>query len=204
MRGCCLGLVVLVVLAAGGAVLLWRAISAPDLGAAPAGPDHGENETAIAVTLAAQVVPQLLAGPHATVTLSEHDLTVIISENNPQPGRFHDPQARVRGGELLVSGQTSVAIFRTTTTAHVVITLDASKQVRADVASLDVGSIGVPGWLQGLVVPQAARSVSLQSFVDSPQMAPLRQQLDCVGVTSAGLVIGFHRPGAADSPNACR
>src|SRR5438270_491856 len=79
-----------------------------------AGPDDGSSQQAIAATLATQLAGHLLASAasphkgHAAVTLSEHDLTVLATANNPHPDRFHNVQARVRNGLVLVSADTSV------------------------------------------------------------------------------------------------
>ena len=49
VRGCCLLVVLLVVVLGTGAFFADRALAAPSLGASPRGPAHGESEPAIAV-----------------------------------------------------------------------------------------------------------------------------------------------------------
>jgi len=55
-HGCCAGLVLLILLAAVGTFLADRALAAPVLGAAPAGPTHGDSELAIANAAAGREV----------------------------------------------------------------------------------------------------------------------------------------------------
>jgi hypothetical protein len=142
VRGCCAGLVLLIVLAAAGAFLADRALAAPVLGAPPAGPAHGDNEVGIAVSLGASMAAQLLAGSHGVVVLSEQDLTVLADANNPQPSRYRDLQVRVRNGLLVASAQISFGPFNPTAVVHVSLTLQAGPQgpvIAAQVPEIDIG-----------------------------------------------------------------
>ncbi|MFN2581606.1 MAG: hypothetical protein ABR498_02565, partial [Candidatus Dormibacteria bacterium] len=85
IRGCCLLLIALLVVLGAAVYVADRGLAAPELGAAPQGPDHGDDQTAIAISLGTQLGAELLTTPHAYVTLSEHDLTVLADEHNRNP-----------------------------------------------------------------------------------------------------------------------
>ena len=91
VRGCCLGLLVLLILVGGSVFLADRALAAPVLGAPPAGPSHGATETAIAIALGKEMARELLVAPHGVVVLSEQDLTVLAVANNPHPNEYREP-----------------------------------------------------------------------------------------------------------------
>ena len=83
VRGCCLGLLVLLIAIGGSVFLADRALAAPELGAPPAGPSHGSTETAIAISLGTQMAAELIQGPHGVVVMSEQDLTVLAVADDP-------------------------------------------------------------------------------------------------------------------------
>ena len=118
VRGCCLGLLLLVAVAIFAAVEGFRALADPNLGPAPGGTSHGNDVTLIAAALAGDAGAQLITGEHAVVTLSEQDLTVIVLARNPSPDRFRNPQVRIRDGLLVLSAQSSIGPFGVTPVAR--------------------------------------------------------------------------------------
>ncbi len=207
VRGCCFGLVLVVVLVAGTVFVSVRALAAPDLGPAPGGTAHGSSEVVIAAALAGDAATQLVAGDHATVTLSERDLTVIANARNPSPDRFRNPQARVRNGDIVVSADTSVGPFGVTAVVRYALLFTNSSgttQVTAQVLDYSVGQLGVPGFLGDRVDPRGSSSVNLTAlFASNPILEGLSQSLDCVAVHSDGMHVGFHRPGVSATAATC-
>ena len=202
MRGCCLGVVLLIVLLGLSAFVVDRALAAPNLGAAPGGSDDGETQVAIAVSLGAQLARQLLTQPHGVVTLSEHDLTVLAREHNPHPDRLRNVVARVRDGFLLLSALTDYGPLTVTVVAHVGVDLQpGGGRLDAKVVSVDVGDLQLPGFLQDHVV--GSPTISLDQLFTSPALQVLRANIECVVVAPDGLRVGVHRPGTAASPSVC-
>src|SRR5580658_8353803 len=119
VRGCCLGLLMLLILSGGSVFVADRALAAPVLGAPPAGPSHGATEAAIAVALGKEMAEQLINTPHGVVVLSEQDLTVLADANNPHPTEYRNIQVRVRGGLVVVSAQISAGPFTPTGVVHI-------------------------------------------------------------------------------------
>jgi hypothetical protein len=207
LRGCCFGLVLVVVLVAGTVFVTVRALAAPDLGPPPGGTAHGSSEVVIAAALAGDAATQLVFGDHATVTLSERDLTVIANARNPSPDRFRNPQARVRNGDVVVSADTSVGPLGVTGVVRYVLLFSTSSgttQVSAQVVDYAVGQLGVPGFLGDRVDPRASSSVNLTAlFASNLILEGLSQSLDCVAVHDDGVHVGFHRPGVSAAPGTC-
>jgi hypothetical protein len=205
MRGCCALVAVAVVVLGFVVFLTVRVVAAPDLGAAPRGPGHGESQTAIAVSLGAQVVAQLLVQPHATVTLSEHDLTVLVGEHVAKA--LTDATVRTRGGQVVVSGQHPVGPFTVTPVAHLALTLDTTKSppsLGSQIVELDLGQLGLPGFIRDRILGSLASSIDLdQVFNGSPALKALRANLECVAVVDDGLRIGVHSPLAAADTSIC-
>ncbi len=206
-RGCCFGLVLLLVLLGLAAFVVDRALAAPDLGGPPGGRDDGSTEALVAVSLGAQLAAQLLAAPHAVVTVSERDLTVVARVNNPNPGRYRNVEVRVRDGYVLVSTDTSYGPLSVTAVAHVSVALQQptqGPQLVAQVMALDVGALPVPGWLQDTLVGNLAPTVALaQLFDSSPALRLVRSAIECVVVAPDGVHVGVHRPGVAAVPSVC-
>ncbi|HWF56893.1 MAG TPA: hypothetical protein VG520_00895 [Candidatus Dormibacteraeota bacterium] len=196
-----------VVLVAGAVFVSVRALAAPDLGPAPGGTSHGNSEVVIAAALAGDAATQLVFGEHAEVTLSERDLTVIANARNPSPDRFRNPQARVRNGDVVVSGNTSVGPFGLTAVVRFAVlssNASGSTQVTARAVDYSVGQLGVPGFLADRVNPRGSASVNLTAlFASNPILEGLSQSLDCVVVHDDGVHVGFHRPGAGASAATC-
>jgi hypothetical protein len=207
VRGCCFGLILLVVLVVGGIVVGSKALAAPDLGAAPGGTVHGSSQAVIAAALGGDAATQLLAKDHAVVTVSERDLTVIASARNPSPDRFRNPQARIRNGEVVVSADTSVGPFGVTAVAWYQLIFNnstASTQVTAQADKYAVGQLGLPGFIGDRLNPRGSTSLNLTAlFAANPALQALSRALDCVAVQPDGVHIGFHRPGVAASPGMC-
>jgi hypothetical protein len=207
VSGCCAGLVVLIVLAAAGAFLADRALAAPVLGAPPAGPAHGDNEVAIAVSLAGSMAAQLLAGSHGVVVLSEQDLTVLADASNPQPTRYRDLQVRVRNGLLVASAQISFGPFNPTAVVHVSLTLQSGPQgpvIAAQVPEIDIGMLGVPRFFGDALVKEIDSALSLDKlFSVDPRLNALRTDIECVAVVPGGVAVGVHDPGIPTVASSC-
>lgn len=212
MRGCC-ALVVLAVVVVGAAIfLVVRATAAPDLGAAPQGPSDGDGQTAIAVKLAVELVPQLLLSSDGTITLSEQDLTVLVNEHGV--GGLTGATVRARNGQLVVSGQHPFGPFTVTPVAHLSVSLDTATsppQLTTQIQEFDVGQLGVPGFIRDRVVGSLSTSIDLgQLFSGAPGLQVLEGNIECAAVVDgaggqqqAGLRIGVHRPGAGANTAVC-
>lgn len=209
MRGCCALVVVAVVVAGAAVFLAVRATAAPDLGAMPRGPSDGDNQAAIAVKLAAQLVPQLLLNPHGTVTLSEQDLTVLAGEH--RAGGLADPTVRVRSGQLVLSGQHPFGPFTVTPVAHLAVALDTTKSppvLTTQIQEFDVGQLGVPGFIRDRLVGSLTSTIDLgRLFGGLPALQALEGNIECAAVVDngqqAGLRVGVHRPGAGADTTVC-
>lgn len=207
VRGCCFGIVLLVVMIV-GLVLALRAMAAPDLGAPPGGTAHGSTEVVIAGSLAGDAGTQLLRGEHAVIALSERDLTVIAQARNPSPDRYRNPEVRLRDGRLVVSAQTSIGPFGVTAVARLTLTFDksgGSPQITTRVTDYSLGQLGVPGIIGDRFNPRATTTTFNLStlFAASPALESLSQSMECVSVTADGMRVAFHRPGVTDDPNRC-
>lgn len=207
VRGCCLGLVLLAALVIFAAVQGFRALADPNLGAAPAGPAHGDSLVVMAASLAGDAGTQLLTGEHAVVTLSEQDLTVIAQARNPSPDRFRNPQVRVRDGLLVVSAQSSLGPFGVTPVVRMTVAFSdqsGAPQVSATATDYAVGQLGIPQWLGDRLDPRANATFNLTSlFAANPALQLLSQALECVTVRADGVHVAFHRPGAIADPGRC-
>ena len=207
VRGCCLGLVVLLVLIGGSVFLADRALAAPNLGAPPAGPSHGSNEEAIALVLGEQMAAQLIQGPHGIVVLSEQDLTVLAVANNPHPDQFKDVQVRVRDGLVVVSARISAGPFTPTGIAHISLALQpgaAGSVIAAQVPEIDIGMLGLPGFAGSGLASEIDSALSLDRlFAIAPKLSVLRPDIECVEVVPGGVAVGVHDPGVASAASAC-
>jgi hypothetical protein len=207
VRSCCAGLVLLIILAAGGAFLADRALAAPVLGAPPAGPSHGDNEVAIAVALGGAMAAQLLAGSHGVVVLSERDLTVLADANNPHPNTYRDLQVRVRNGLLVASAQISFGPFNPTAVVHVSLSLQPGHNgpvIAAQVPEFDIGMLGVPGFFADRLVKEIDAALSLDKlFSVDPRLSALRSDIECVAVVPGGVAVGVHDLGVPNVASSC-
>jgi hypothetical protein len=207
VRGCCLGLILLVVLAVFGLVEGFRALAAPDLGSPPGGTAHGNTVTVIAATLAGDAGTQLVAGQHAVVTLSERDLTVIAVARNPSPDKFRNPQARTRGGLVVVSAQSSVGPFGVTPVVRFTLTFSdtgGAPQITAQAVDYAVGQLGLPGWIGDRLDPRGSATLNLATlFAADPALQKLSETMECVSVQSDGVHVAFHRPDVVADPTRC-
>jgi hypothetical protein len=207
VRGCCLGLIVLLIVVGGSVFLADRALAAPALGAPPAGPSHGATEPAIAVALGEQMVGQLLKAQHGVVVLSEQDLTVLAIANNPHPDEFRDLQVRVRSGLVVVSATISAGPFTPTAVAHISLSLrpgGSGPVIAAEVREVDVGMLGLPGFAGSSLVSQIDNALSLDRlFAIVPQLSALRTDIECVAVVPGGVAVGVHDPGIPSVASSC-
>ncbi|HVC42743.1 MAG TPA: hypothetical protein VND54_12265 [Candidatus Saccharimonadales bacterium] len=207
VRGCCLGLIVLVILVGGSVVVAVRALAAPALGAPPAGPSHGAGEEAIAVALGQEMAGQLVQGPHGVVVLSEQDLTVLAVADNPHPGELRDLQVRVRDGLVVVSARISAGPFTPTVVAHISLSLRpgaAGPVIAAQVPEVDIGMLGLPGFAGSGLVSQIDAALSLDRlFAIAPKLSALRTDIECVAVVPGGVAVGVHDPGVPSVASSC-
>ena len=207
LRGCCLGLVLVVVALAGSAFLADRAIAAPELGAAPLGPDHGDSQAAVATASGMQLTAELTAQPHGVVVLSEHDLTVIAAERNPHPDALHNIAARLRNGQVVVSAEHPVGPFTVIPVARLSLSLDQSGStpaVRVQLVEVDIGELTVPGFLRDWLAGSLGPSLPIdQIFNSTPALQSVRDNLECIVVAADGVRIGVHRPGTTPDPAVC-
>lgn len=206
MRGCCLLLVLLVLLAGAGAYLAERAFASPDLGAGPAGPDDGEDQRQIALTLGAQLVSQLISGGHGRVTLSEHDLTVLARAHNPHPDRYTNLVARIRDNLLVISGNDRFGPLSLEPVLHIALALTGTtvSSIALQVQQVDIGELTLPGFLRDRVSESIPSAISIPSlFGAGPVTAALSDDIDCVTVAGDGVVVGVHRPGVSPDQSTC-
>lgn len=207
VQGCCFGLILLLVLVVGTVIVGQRALAAPDLGPPPGGTAHGSSESVIAAALAGDAATQLVNSEHAVVMLSERDLTVIAMARDPSPGRYRNPQARVRNGYIVVSADTSVGPFGVTAVARFALLFSDSSgnsQVTAQAVDYEVGQLGLPGFLGDRLDPRGSASVNLTAlFAADPSLEGLSQSMDCVAVQADGVHIGFHRRGVSPAAGMC-
>lgn len=205
MRGCCLLIALAVVLLGVLAFVAVRALAAPDLGPPPQGPDHGDGETAIAISLGSQVVTQLLTQPHAVVTLSEHDLTVLATAH--LPSGWSNVTARSRDHLVVLSGQHAFGPVAVSPVTHVSVSLDVTKSppsLKSNVVQLDIGQLGTPGFIRDRIFGSFGSSIDLNRiFSGSPALQALRANLECVAVAPDGLRVGVHRPGTQTDTAVC-
>jgi hypothetical protein len=207
VRGCCLGVVLLLVVLGGGVFVMLRATAAPDLGAAPGGANDGDSEVAVAIALGAQAGVQLATSPHAVVTVSEHDLTVVAAAQNPHPETYRGIEVRSRNGMLAVSALRSFGPLTTTVVGYLSAGLDASQsppQLVVNVTRIDVGALSLPGWLQDRLLGNYSPSITLnQLFDSSAALHALKDNMECVSAVTGGLRVGLHRPGTTPDTGVC-
>jgi len=206
-RGCgCLlaGVAVLLVVLI---VLATQVLASPDLGPAPGGADDGETQTAIAVHQGGSLVTQLLTAEHAHVDLSEHDLTVLVRENNPDTGRFQSPEVRIRAAQVVIDARTPVGPFTVVAVARMALarTEDSSgPRVSGTFQAVQVGNLGLPGQVTSALQDHVQQAFDLQDLLSaSPELSLARSALECVRVGDGVVRLGFHRPGVAEDPAAC-
>lgn len=207
-RGCVWAVAGLAVAVAIIGVMAAMALGSPDLGALPGGSDDGDTEVAIAAHLGASLAAQLALGEHGVITLSEHDLTVLVRDNNPNPARFQQPNARIRGGLVVIDARTPVGPISVDAVGKLALSrtvgADGLPQVSATFTAVQVGGLGLPDFAARAVQDRIQRAFDLQDVLASNDILRLaRTDLDCVAVASAGVRLGFHRPGSPASASIC-
>ncbi len=203
-----LALALVAVVVVGTGVLGAMALASPDLGPAPGGTDDGDTQAAIVAGLATSLGAQLLVAPHGVIVLSEHDLTVLVRENDPSPTRFQDPHARIRGGLVVIDARTVVGPFTVSAVARLglsrTVGADAMPQVTATFTALQVGSLGLPDFAAHALQDRVQQAFDLQDVLGSdPYLRLARSALDCVAVSAGTVRLGFHRIGVSSAPATC-
>jgi hypothetical protein len=203
-RGCCFGVVLLLVALGLLAFVVDRAVAAPDLGAGAAGPSHGGDESQIAVALATQLAAELASNPQAVISLSEMDLSVLANQN--RPSRFSSLEARIRNGQVVISGPTNEGPFTVTAVAYVSISLNTTTsppQFSANVTRLDIGQIEVPGIIRDVLLHDSEPGISMSNLFAEVALRAAEADVECLRVTTTAVVIGVHRPGVTPDPSVC-
>jgi hypothetical protein len=204
---CAIIVLLLLALVAGTGVVSWQATAAPDLGAAPRGPDDGHTRLEIATAMGHRAAAGLLLSPHTEVTLSEHDLTTVLRSSNPAPQQFQNPEARVRDGLVVIDVRTTLGLVSITAVGRVALSLvcpaDGTPDIGADVRDMTAGRMPLPGWAVSQIRDRISRDVDLHALLADAQLDPIRPYLDSVKVTGDGVALGFHRPGLLQPANAC-
>ncbi|HET9051571.1 MAG TPA: hypothetical protein VFO60_07690, partial [Candidatus Dormibacteraeota bacterium] len=185
----------------------WRMTSTPDLGAKPGGTLHGQSDPQLAAFALTQLIG--LVNPlngHATVTFSERDLTAIAVAR--ASSALANPQVRVRGGALVVSGETSVLGVHVTAIGHLgthlVFDADGLPDVGLSIDEIDAGLLTLPDVLRSAIADKINAQVNLGGVLDADaRLRALRPSLECVAVVPAGVVLGFHGPLKTADPAAC-
>jgi hypothetical protein len=188
----------LVLLVAGVGVLAWLALSLPDLGGPPRGPDDGDTRLALAATMGREAAIGLVRTPHTVVTLSEQDLTTVLRATNPDAQQFQDLEARVRDGQVVIDALTPLGPVTVTAVARVGLSLvcppDGAPDVAADVRGISAGRLPLPGFAVSQIRDRISRDIDLHSLLADAQLDLIRPYLDSVTVTDSGVALGFHRP----------
>jgi len=199
-------LLVAVLIAAGG-LLTWQSTAAPDLGAAPRGPDDGHTRLQIAAVMGRKAAQGLALAPHTVVTLSEKDITTVLRSSIPDPQQFRDPEGRVRDGLVVIDVRTKLGPVGITAVGRVALSLvcpaDGAPDVAADVNSISAGRMPLPGWAVTQIRDRISRDIDLHGLLADAQLDPIRPYLDSVAVTADGVALGFHRPGLLQGNSPC-
>jgi hypothetical protein len=203
VRGCCAGLIALIVVVA-VLVLLLRVTGDPGLGAPPAGPDDGGSPAAIAGALGAEVETELgrPGARGAVVLVSEQDLSTLAAADNPDPDMFTAVKVRARGAQLWVSADSHLGPLAVLVTARITLSLRPGGQVTPTVEELDVGDQAIPGFMQSAIDPRGDAVLSFASLVSGVGLS--RYGLECLVVMPGrGVELGFHAPLLSADPGYC-
>ena len=202
-----MALLLVAVLIAAGGLLTWQSTAAPDLGAAPRGPDDGHTRLQIAAVMGRKAAQGLALAPHTVVTLSEKDITTVLRSSIPDPQQFRDPEGRVRDGLVVINVRTKLGPVGITAVGRVALSLvcpaDGAPDVAADVNSISAGRMPLPGWAVTQIRDRISRDIDLHGLLADAQLDPIRPYLDSVAVTADGVALGFHRPGLLQGNSPC-
>ena len=204
-RGCCALIVLLLVVVVAAVVLLVRLTATPNLGAAPVGPADGQSTAAIAgVLVSRDVLPQLTrsGSTGATALVSEHDLTVIAAQNNPDPQTFTHVQVRARGEQLWISADSHLGPLPVVVVAKLTLQFQPGGSITPDIQEMDVGDQAIPGFMRTAIDPRGNAVISFGPLLSS---AALRAYgLECVMVLpDRGVELGFHELAATPDAGYC-
>ena len=202
-----MALLLVAVLIAAGGLLTWQSTAAPELGAAPRGPDDGHTRLQIAAVMGRKAAQGLALAPHTVVTLSEKDITIVLRSSIPDPQQFQDPEGRVRDGLVVINVRTKLGPVGITAVGRVALSLvcpaDGAPDVAADVNSISAGRMPLPGWAVTQIRDRISRDIDLHGLLADAQLDPIRPYLDSVAVTADGVALGFHRPGLLQGNSPC-
>lgn len=202
-----MALLLVAVLIAGGGFVTWESTAAPELGAAPRGPDDGHTRLQIAAVMGRKAAQGLALAPHTVLTLSEKDITTVLRSSIPDPQQFRDPEGRVRDGLVVIDVRTKLGPVDITAVGRVALSLvcpaDGAPDVAADVNSISAGRMPLPGWAVTQIRDRISRDIDLHGLLADAQLDPIRPYLDSVAVTADGVALGFHRPGLLQGNSPC-
>ncbi len=211
---CCLGFIPVILVVAAAVALFVLVLTPPSEGALPLGPSHGSTPALIGETLALEAAVGLATSPHATVTLSEQDLSVIAAAQNPDPESFHNVEARVRNGQLVITANTTMGPWSPTVTTWVTLAAEGvgtpQVSISDTVTSVQLGHITLPSWARLSIDPRGNAVIDLDSFIAQNLHAPrilgelAVSNIDCIALEPGGLVISVHRPGVKADPSLCQ
>jgi hypothetical protein len=198
----------LALLASCAAIGYLRVTALPDLGAPPRGPSAGTTQIEVAASLGTQLVKSLITAEHAKVSLSEQDLTVVVTANNPDPRRFASPSVRVRDGLVVVAADTDFGPLSVTGVGRVALVLtggsDGLPDIAVEVREIDAGELTLPGFARDDIAHRMQQSLTMRHlFGANPTLSRLRPYLECVGVSAVAVVLGFRRPLSTPRSDTC-
>lgn len=160
----------------------------------------------LANTLSAQLALQLEHGPDAVAVVNAADLTALARSVNPDPATFLDLRVGTGRGTVIVQARVNLAGHPTTVTVTSTISLATSPVPVLSVRILTVrlGRLDIPESAIATAGIASTSTLGLEALLRANgELQLLRTSLDCLAVTPAGLVVGFHTPSSPPVPDLC-